>query len=312
MLKTNLCRTDTSRPTFRALEVSDDDIKHLQSLLFNDNGTLRKAYQDGVDLGQGYKVLLQNPLSSVQQTDVRYQLVLKKKDNWFYKTIEKSLKGVLGSVFDNDEETIESIAVLFGGTKEQPLHHDIARQSVVFKDEAEGVQEIGWEHDQELYNTFMSSPHAPSSVIIGLTQPKVNVVNLGIQNDQVEFPPEHPGHCMIIGGVVGEMFKIVERKEHLVHIRVPGGCMFTGDFRHAGVAQTSQSAISSFKKIQTKVENAIKSKGENRDKVTNAVMTVLCANPVAVCASLHCLILPKTNSLILTDHVGFSGCALNE
>ena len=98
------------------------------------------------------------------------------------------------NIITKEEEEVHDIGLLFGGTEDQPLHHDTARQlSKWFKEppsrEAETVssslEEIdGWEIDRLEYNESMSSSVAPSSILIGLGDDSDNML-LGVQKNLI-------------------------------------------------------------------------------------------------------------------------------
>ena len=45
--------------------------------------------------------------------------------------------------------------------------------------------------------------------------------------------------CRIHGGIDSEIFKIIRENEYLIVVEIPVGCIFTGDFLHAGVRNFS-------------------------------------------------------------------------
>lgn len=98
---------------------------------------------------------------------------------------EKILEGVINPL----AETVSDLGILIGGTEDQSLHHDTARQIVTWVPQDPGTSTTlvnpvsGWEVDRLEYNTAMSSPYAPSSVLVGMTDS--NEVLLGVQKDQI-------------------------------------------------------------------------------------------------------------------------------
>lgn len=100
-----------------------------------------------------------------------------------------SKEGVLNLL----NERLDDVGLLFGGTEDQSLHHDTARQSTCWlierprvgsEENSSGASVSGWEVDRVLYNRAMASSHAPSSIIVGLGDAKD--VLLGVQRNQIE------------------------------------------------------------------------------------------------------------------------------
>lgn len=80
-------------------------------------------------------------------------------------------------------ETLCDLGILVGGTEDQSLHHDTARQIVSWMHEENQIPVMGWEIDRLEYNAAMASKHAPSSILLGLNDKKE--VLLGVQKDQI-------------------------------------------------------------------------------------------------------------------------------
>lgn len=89
-------------------------------------------------------------------------------------------------------EAVHDIGLLFGGTEDQSLHHDTARQTTSWASEKTATENTidslklqpGWEIDRLEYNEAMASPHAPSSLVIGLGP--TDEIFLGVQKDCIE------------------------------------------------------------------------------------------------------------------------------
>ena len=139
-------------------------------------------------------------------------------------------------IIDLKYETLDDVGMLIGGTEDQPLHHDVSRSLTSFVSNTKFDPEMeapvaGWEVGRLEYNAAMSSPHAPSSILLGMGNYSQGIL-LGVQKDQIKLIS--PTKCSIIGGT-GEVFDIVCEREHLVILQAEKGVMFTGDFPHAGV-----------------------------------------------------------------------------
>lgn len=146
-------------------------------------------------------------------------------------------------IIDLEYEELDDVGMLIGGTEDQSLHHDVSRTLTSFVpsgdfDSEENYPLLGWETGRPDYNAAMASPHAPVSVLLGMSRPQK--VLLGVQNDQIRRVSTNK--CTIIGGT-GEVLDIVREREHLVVIEVEKGVMFSGDFPHAGVRNVSQQSL---------------------------------------------------------------------
>ena len=93
-----------------------------------------------------------------------------------------------------DFDEIHEMSILIGGTEDQRLHHDVARQIAVWYKEKPSVDNIehepplnGWEVDRLQYNKAMESKYSPSSILLALNQNDEFL--LGIQKDQVFLSP---------------------------------------------------------------------------------------------------------------------------
>jgi hypothetical protein len=147
-------------------------------------------------------------------------------------------------VIDPEHESLHEIGILIGGTEDQSLHHDCARRFVKWHPEAmtgkesqkelanmEGVLD-GFEIDVLRYNTVMSSPYAPSSLLVGLG-PSGDML-VGVQKDRILRETLGSKWC-VIEGADDVKYEIVRETGTLAVLRVSGGVIFTGDFPHCGV-----------------------------------------------------------------------------
>jgi hypothetical protein len=93
-------------------------------------------------------------------------------------------------IIHNKYEFINDIGLIIGGSEDQSLHHDIARNFSYWANSSkiseDGIyQHNGWEVNRLDYNEAMSSPFAPSSILIGVGHEEN--VYLGIQRDQINY-----------------------------------------------------------------------------------------------------------------------------
>jgi hypothetical protein len=96
-------------------------------------------------------------------------------------------EGIVNPAF----EAIHDLGLLFGGTEDQSLHHDIARQTSVWVKCRPSVDSAldsanlvpGWEVDRLEYHEAMASAWAPSSILLSLGNS--DEVHIGVQKDHV-------------------------------------------------------------------------------------------------------------------------------
>jgi hypothetical protein len=173
-------------------------------------------------------------------------------------------------IVDSSCERIHDLGLLVGGTEDQSLHHDISRQwtfwmQSVAPGTADGTdssnhkykqqqqqqqqqqespeqmkQVLGWEFNRIGYNDAMADTHAPASFLLSMHRDvHKRHVKVGVQKDQVQIvnEPENGYHrmCRVLHGREFESFPILRENAHLVVVSVETGCVFTGDFPHAGV-----------------------------------------------------------------------------
>lgn len=96
-------------------------------------------------------------------------------------------------IISSDQECLDEIGLLVGGTEDQSLHHDIARKFVHWYDEPKSENEtsddhsnvalVGWEVGRLRYNKMISSQFGPAAVLISLGNGAEML--LGIQKDQI-------------------------------------------------------------------------------------------------------------------------------
>jgi hypothetical protein len=178
------------------------------------------------------------------------------------------------------------------------------------KSQSQTVQEqsveAGWEVGREKYNEAMSSVHAPSSIILGMGE--METVSLGVQRDEIELVTYD--RCKIVGGKDGETFNIVRETEHLVVIQAIPGLMFTGDLRHAGVRNVSESDL-----VESFTEKLTEIMGDKElsRTVLRAIVDMLCEfKGLNRICRLHCSTrLLDSKMRIPVNTIGFTECLPN-
>jgi hypothetical protein len=120
--------------------------------------------------------------------------------------------------------------------------------------------------------------------------------------------------CRILGGD-DSVFHIVRENDALVVIRVKPGCMFTGDFPHAGVrnfaVNTAEDELMA--ELNSRIADILEEEFDDLLAKTNAVVEVLCNFPglVKLCR-LHCSTeLLQGKLTIPANTVGFTQCEPN-
>jgi hypothetical protein len=308
-----------SRPKLQQLTLSEDGFQQLKALFFDLDGSLRNSMKKDIDtsLKHGY-INFSNKLCLDERKDQRWQVPVKhhRKSPARVVRTRKTVERLLHGMFDPQVEKLDDIGMLIGGTEDQSLHHDVARQMVSWMPEvAEGgstyLAVAGWEVDRKEYNEAMASPHAPSSLVIGMGD--YREVLLGVQKDQIQRLSERR-RCKIIHGN-GETYDIVRENDKLVVIRAPTGCMFTGDFPHAGVRNIVPSSHEDtlLVKLNQRILTALQELPDDRLAQMRAVIDVLCSFPgLDKLCRLHCSTeMLHGNLQIPANTIGFTGCEPN-
>jgi hypothetical protein len=308
-----------SRPKLQQLTLSEDKFKRIKALFFDLDGSLRSSMKKDIDTSfkHGY-INFNNKRCLDERKDQRWQVPLKshKKSPARIVRTRKSVERILHGIIDPRFEKLHDVGMLIGGTEDQSLHHDVARQIVTWTPEvAEGgstdLQVAGWEVDRKEYNAAMASPHAPSSLVIGMGENRE--VLLGVQKDQIQRLSELR-RCKIIHGT-GETYDIVRENDKLVVIRVPTGCMFTGDFPHAGVRNIVPRSHEDIllRKLNQRILTALQELPDDRLAQMRAVIDVLCSFPgLDKLCRLHCSTeVLHGNLQIPANTIGFTACEPN-
>ena len=183
-------------------------------------------------------------MCNAERKDSRWQVPIRHHSIGNEVQSRSIVETIMEKVLVPGKEQLDDIGLLFGGSEDQSLHHDTARQKTQWMKRRpfacdEEILEYdmisGWEVERLEYNAAMSDPYAPGSLLVGLHGGD-RIVYLGVQKDYVLKMPENK--CKIKGGREDEIFTIVRENEHLVVVAAAKGVVFTGDFPHAGAYRT--------------------------------------------------------------------------
>jgi hypothetical protein len=229
-------------------------------------------------------------------------------------------------VIDPDHESLHEIGILIGGTEDQSLHHDCARrfvrwypQPITGKENERELSEIlgvldGFEVDVLRYNTVMSSPYAPSSMLVALGNEGEMFV--GVQKDRILRRSVGSKRC-VIDGADNVEYEIVRETDMLVVLRVKGGVIFTGDFPHCGVRNVGRGTPEEVlvnelnQKIQAILEDFSARQRVSRSK---AVVDMLCRFPgLDKLSRLHCSTQTHDCGISIPfNMIGYASCLMNK
>eukprot|EP00549_Striatella_unipunctata_P011611 CAMPEP_0118723340 /NCGR_PEP_ID=MMETSP0800-20121206/31950_1 /TAXON_ID=210618 ORGANISM="Striatella unipunctata, Strain CCMP2910" /NCGR_SAMPLE_ID=MMETSP0800 /ASSEMBLY_ACC=CAM_ASM_000638 /LENGTH=414 /DNA_ID=CAMNT_0006631757 /DNA_START=843 /DNA_END=2088 /DNA_ORIENTATION=- len=308
-----------SRPRLRHLELSQETINKLRSIFFDEDGSLADSMRHEIDISiknDPRYITFRNFSCAQERKDKRWQVPVRKH---FSIESRRAVADILKEqgVYNPEFERLHDVALLFGGTEDQSLHHDVARQVTSWMKERPSTMEMvdkgnpitGWEIDRLEYNEAMESPFAPSSVLIGMSQTSDTL--LGVQKDQVKRDSE--GFCTILGGKKGQKFKIVRENDYLVVLKIPAGCQFTGDFPHAGVRNVRTGSDEDF--LMRKMNRKIAEIGEKYQGTEhgNKLVEMMCSlkGLGSLCRLFCSTEMRNTEVYMPKNAVGFSKCLPN-
>jgi hypothetical protein len=182
-----------SRPKLQKVDLSISTLSQLRSIFFDTDGSLRNTMMDDIDLSSrhGY-INFSNASCRDQRNDYRWQVPVKRHTMRGFVSTRSAVESFFSEqkILSPGHETIHDMGILIGGTEDQSIHHDIPRQTTSWLPEdpeisgKPGVPVSGWEFDRAAYNEAMASPHAPSSVLLGMSDS--GEANLGVQKNQIE------------------------------------------------------------------------------------------------------------------------------
>jgi hypothetical protein len=315
-----LCIPGKSRPRLQQVRLSADSVIALRKLLFDPDGSLSDTIKHDIDTSSKHGFInFENFLCMKKRHDKRWQVPIRKHCRGSRVRTRHAVEQILTGIFNPETEALYDLGILVGGTEDQSLHHDVARQCVSWLPQEcltsceTGMNPVtGWEIDRLTYNEAMSSPIAPSSILICMGD--AGEVLLGVQKDQVLRIGSK--FCRIKGGVDKECFEIVRENEFLVVLRAKIGAMFTGDFPHAGVRHVKLNSPQEqlLKILNIRIASVLEQYADHdRLAQMKAVVGVLCRFPnLDQLCRLHCSTeITAANLSIPANSIGFSDCLAN-
>ncbi len=182
-----------SRPRMQKASLSHEALSQLRTIFFNEQGCLRKSIVKDIDASSkhGY-ISFANTSCRAMRNDYRWQVPLWLHTQFRLVPTRSMVEELLAEhgFIHADHEQIHDLGILIGGTEDQSLHHDIPRQTTSWLPEDPGSSETwhvpvgGWEYDRAAYNEAMTSPYAPSSVLIGMGDD--GKIQVGVQKNQID------------------------------------------------------------------------------------------------------------------------------
>jgi hypothetical protein len=306
-----------SRPRLSSINLTEEKFGALKNLFFDTDGSLSDAIKQDIDTSSkhGY-INFANLLCQQQRQDARWQVPIRKHYIGSIVETRQKAESILSDLYDSHLEAIYDLGILIGGTEDQSLHHDLARQIVgwipeKYRTSEQGIPPIpGWEIDRLAFNEAMASPNAPISVVIGMGP---SSVLLGVQRDQIVKTA--PRTCRTRAGT-GELFEIVRETDHLVVIKASArGVQFTGDFPHAGVRniQAGSEEDKLLVKLIRDIDLLLKKYSEDDLTQIKAIIDLLCNFPCLdkLCRLHFSTKITSGNLFIPGNTVGFSDCFIN-
>lgn len=290
-----------ARERFTALEISSAMVGELKELFFSVDGTLRSSLVDDFDnskqSGHGFITLEQEDTK-----DLRWMLPFKAKQSEHTSSTFTDVERIVGNFINLKEEKLHGIVLIVGGTKDQPIHHDVARK---FTDGYETVEDaLRYYHDME-------SPYAPSSILIDMSER--DEVLLGVQRDQVYHVRSDWRKCTIANSGPME-YEIIRETEHIVVIAVPFGCMFTGDFKHAGVCNVNQNSedYALLERLMSELVPVLTKKSHKKKMKAALDVLMKCKGIQSLCRFHCCTEKIGGKFSVGSNTVGYTGCKEKE
>mmetsp|Transcript_33797 Transcript_33797/g.73241 ORF Transcript_33797/g.73241 Transcript_33797/m.73241 type:complete len:1510 (+) Transcript_33797:223-4752(+) len=318
---------DASKPTLSAVQLSNEDVEALQDVFFDSDGSLKNDVKADIDSGAKNDpryIVFFNSLCGAERTDTRWQVPIRHHSIGNEVRSRTKVEEMLSKVLVPGREQLDDIGLLFGGSEDQSLHHDTARQKTQWMKHRpfacdnelfEYDMIPGWEVERLMYNAAMASPYAPGSLLVGLHGGD-GIVYLGVQRDYVLKMPGTGNKCKIKGGRKDEFFTIVRENEHLVVVAAAKGVVFTGDFPHAGVRNfPKRSEEQELMDLLNSKIVEINSKYPAHERLlrTKSYVQMMCDFPnLNKLCRLHCST-EMVDGQISTPHnmIGFDGCYPN-
>jgi len=309
-----------SRSRMEKVSLGRDDVRNLRRVFFDRDGSLSRNIIDDVSTEINHHYISFTNETGCGAADKRWQIPIRlhsADSNGKVPTrarVERILKHQ--NVVQPLKERIHDMALLVGGTEDQSLHHDLCRQWTFWlpHEKSDETPTLGWEASRYAYNMAMKGDDAPSSLLIGMG--RENYILIGVQKDQVENLKGDKGKCRIKHGQPFETFDIVREDENLVVLKVPTGCIFTGDFQHAGVRNVMHGSLEAelLDELNLRIASILKREFSSHEERTRAVVEMLCDfKGLDRLCRLHCATEPKGFHMQFPHNaVGYTYCRSNE
>jgi hypothetical protein len=206
----------------------------LHDIFFTKTGCLNPGLNDDIQR------VIKHGYISFTSGDKRWQIPICKNDSptCAWQQVTRIMEAC--ELFDRNNEVIDKITLLVGGTKNQIIHTEIGRQQTVWLQKLPDVSEvnyqstIGWEANRLRYNAEVASEYGHSTLLIGMgvNNPKVQ---LGIQNNQIQWISPYKKKCRVVNGKYNEVLDVNRRGPYCLVVECNIGCRFSGDLQHCGV-----------------------------------------------------------------------------
>ena len=309
-----------SRSRMEKVALGWDNVRKLRKVFFDRDGSLSRNIIDDVSTEINHHYISFTNETGCGAADKRWQIPIRLHSADSNEKVptraraERILKHY--NVVQPVKERIQDLALLVGGTEDQSLHHDLCRQWTFWlpHEQTDETPTLGWEASRYAYNTAMKGGDAPSSLLIGMGHE--NYILLGVQNNQVEKLQDDEGKCRIKHGHPFETFDIVREDKNLVVLKVPTGCIFTGDFQHAGVRNVMHGSMEAelLDELNLRIASILEREFPSHEERTRAVVEMLCDfKGLDRLCRLHCSTEPKGFHMQFPHNaVGYTYCKSNE
>ena len=299
------------------IQLCREEVNKLRNILFDVDGSLSRHCASDVLLSSKHHYINFTNSSGAGCNDKRWQIPIRFHGQKPVDT-RVEVEALLSSAgaMDLRHEKTDEIGILVGGTEDQSLHHDMARQFTAWLPESSGSADdavVGWETSRLWYNKALSGKHPPRAMIIGLGES--DTILLGVQKDQIQRNVGgRSDRCRIIHGRQYEDFQVIRENTHLAVIEAKTGCVFTGDFPHARVRNVEPNSTEDdlMKELFLRID-AILEQEPDEVKRTRLVLDMLCGfKGLSQLCRFYCATKSvKTNLRIPENTVGYSECSSN-
>lgn len=316
-----------SRPRLARMCISDSNVTAIRDLFFDQDGALRRSVVGDVSHSKQHSYISFTNEVNCGATDLRWQIPIRLHRRESKVPTRAALEEILQRVglLNMEREEIDDMGLLVGGSEDQSLHHDICRQWTFWLPHrgSKVPPTLGWEANRYAYNGAMADRYAPSSCLVGLG--RRHYIFVGVQKDQVEWVDNnnniHAGknqkrkQCRIKQGLPHQIFDVVRENEQLVVLKVPNGCVFTGDFQHAGVRNVASGSPEAelLVDVNQRLGAIAEKKIASDAKKAKAIMNMFCNfKGLDQLCRLHWSTKLRDSTMVIPrDSIGYTGCKVN-